>query len=113
MEILIFFVLVIGLLVGAIVYGLYRMLAPVFSRRLYLCKNCYSETRRNDTGQSRSNSEQALSFVFGFARLYYSMKELASIQKTCEHCGGHDLIPMNSPEARDILHKRGSLPNNY
>ena len=101
------------LLLGMIFYVLFKMIISIFSTEKYLCKNCCLETRRNDDYHRPSASEWMSSYILPGASLYYGIRSITTIQKTCEHCGGHDLIPMNSPEAEAIMRERDSLSHNY
>lgn len=87
------------LIVGIIVYALFRLFATKGVGDVMFCKNCghHGDTVKRTPGSTAI--ELVLWICFIVPGLIYSLWRLSARKPACSKCGSTDLVPPDSPVA--------------
>lgn len=74
----------------------------------YICGNCGSDTNAETKTPGSILIELVLYLFFIIPGIVYSLWRSSSRKKICHACGGHHLLPRNSPFAQQLLESKRS-----
>jgi hypothetical protein len=75
---------------------------------LKLCPNCFTQANPKLYTKGDIGTEIVLWLMFLVPGVFYSVWRHASRYKGCPSCGAAEMIPLDSPRARQLLSQRAS-----